>query len=105
MDWSGLIMGLQPDATGRTSPVKRWPSLLTSRSALVVLLAIAAGFSDTLGYVALGRVFTANMTGNTILLGLAIGQGHVQAALRSVAALVGFAFGVLLAEMITERCR
>jgi uncharacterized membrane protein YoaK (UPF0700 family) len=41
--------------------------------------------------------------GNTILLGLAIGQGHIQAALRSVAALAGFAFGVLLADMIVAR--
>lgn len=98
-------MRFQSGATGRISPVRRWPSPLATRSSLVVLLAIASGFSDALGYVTLGRVFTANMTGNTILLGLAIGQGHVQAALRSVAALVGFSFGVLLANMITERCR
>src|SRR5262249_55125597 len=98
-------MRFQPDATGQISPGGRWPSPLATRSALVVLLAVAAGFSDALGYVALGRVFTANMTGNTILLGLAIGQGHLQAALRSVAALVGFSFGVLLANMITTRCR
>jgi uncharacterized membrane protein YoaK (UPF0700 family) len=71
----------------------------------VVLLTIASGFADALGYVGLGRVFTANMTGNTILLGLAIGQGQVAATLRSVAALVGFALGVVLGTMLAVRPR
>ena len=71
----------------------------------MVLLAVAAGFSDALGYVGLGRVFTANMTGNTILLGLAIGQGEISAALRSVAALVGFVLGIALAGTIVARTR
>jgi hypothetical protein len=56
-------MRFQPDATGQTSPVGRWPSPLAARSGLMVLLTIASGFSDALGYVALGHVFTANMTG------------------------------------------
>jgi uncharacterized membrane protein YoaK (UPF0700 family) len=55
---------------------------LVIRSGLVVLLTIASGFSDALGYVALGHVFTANMTGNSILLGLAMGQVTVQAGLE-----------------------
>jgi uncharacterized membrane protein YoaK (UPF0700 family) len=96
-------MRFQPDATGHTSPAGRWPSPTVTRYGLTVLLTFASGFSDALGYVALGRVFTANMTGNTILLGLAIGQGHLQAALHSVAALAGFAFGVLLADMAVTR--
>jgi uncharacterized membrane protein YoaK (UPF0700 family) len=96
-------MRFQPDATGQLSPAGWWPSPMTTRYALVVLLSIASGFSDALGYVALGRVFTANMTGNTILLGLAIGQGHIPAALRSVAALAGYAIGILLAGMIVAR--
>ena len=82
-----------------------WHSPTATRNALVVLLAIAAGFSDALGYVGLGRVFTANMTGNTILLGLAIGQGEISAALRSVAALVGFVLGIVLAGTIVARTR
>jgi uncharacterized membrane protein YoaK (UPF0700 family) len=75
-------MRFQPDATGQTSPVGRWPLPLVTRSGLMVLLTIASGFSDALGYVALGHVFTANMTGNTILLGLAMGQVTVHAGLE-----------------------
>ena len=97
-------MSSQSDATS-VSVAGWWHSPTATRNTLVVLLAIAAGFSDALGYVGLGRVFTANMTGNTILLGLAIGQGEVAAALRSVAALVGFILGILLAGAIVARTR
>jgi uncharacterized membrane protein YoaK (UPF0700 family) len=93
------------DATPVISVAGWWPSPTATRDALVVLLTVASGFSDALGYLGLGRVFIANMTGNTILLGLAIGQGEVAAALRSVAALVGFILGVMLASMIAARTR
>src|SRR3546814_21085914 len=43
------------------------------------------------------------MTGNTILLGLAMGQAKVTAALRSCAALVGFVLGAVVAAAISER--
>jgi len=82
-----------------------WPSPTTTQHGLVVLLTIASGFADALGYVGLGHVFTANMTGNTILLGLAIGQGQVAATLRSVAALGGFVLGVVLGTMLAVRQR
>ena len=58
-------MSSQSDATS-VSVAGWWRSPTATRNSLVVLLAIAAGFSDALGYVGLGRVFTANMTGNTI---------------------------------------
>jgi uncharacterized membrane protein YoaK (UPF0700 family) len=51
---------------------------------------------DAISYLGLGHVFTAMMTGNTVLLGLSLGQGHVLAALRSILALVGFAAGVAI---------
>src|SRR3989454_10880597 len=43
---------------------------------MVLMLTWAAGSVDAISYLALDHVFTANMTGNTVLLGLAIGQGH-----------------------------
>jgi uncharacterized membrane protein YoaK (UPF0700 family) len=56
-------------------------------------LTLVAGSVDAVSYLGLGRVFTANMTGNLVLLGLAIGQGQALEALRSVVAFVGFAAG------------
>jgi uncharacterized membrane protein YoaK (UPF0700 family) len=63
------------------------------RDALLLGLTLVAGAVDAVSYLGLGRVFTANMTGNLVLLGLAIGQGQIPEALRSVVALVGFALG------------
>lgn len=63
------------------------------RDALLLALTLVAGSVDAVSYLGLGRVFTANMTGNLVLLGLAIGQGQALEALRSVVAFVGFAAG------------
>src|SRR5215467_10488321 len=72
------------------------------RDALLLALTAAAGWIDALSYVALGHVFTANMTGNLVLLGLAVGTGQAGGALRSVVALAGFAAGALLASALAR---
>lgn len=41
------------------------------RDSLLFLLAIAAGSADAWSYIGLGHAFVANMTGNTVLVGLA----------------------------------
>ena len=66
----------------------------TVRDAMLVSLSLTAGCVDAIGFLALGHVFVANMTGNTVLLGLAIGQWEWGAALRAVTALAGFIGGV-----------
>ncbi len=48
---------------------------------------------DAVSYLALGRVFTANMTGNTVLLGLSLVQGDADGAGRALVALGGFLAG------------
>jgi uncharacterized membrane protein YoaK (UPF0700 family) len=63
------------------------------RDGLLLGLTLVAGAVDAVSYLGLGRVFTANMTGNLVLLGLAIGQGQALDALRSVVAFLGFAAG------------
>ena len=65
---------------------------------LLLLLTCAAGAVDAISYLGLGHVFTAMMTGNTVLLGLAVGQGHLGAAVRSVVALIGFSLGVIVGQ-------
>jgi uncharacterized membrane protein YoaK (UPF0700 family) len=61
--------------------------------ALLLPLAAAAACVDAFSYLGLGRVFTANMTGNTVLLALAVAQRNVQRAIRSGVAVAGFAAG------------
>lgn len=70
---------------------------------MLLLLSLAAASLDAISYLGLGRVFTAMMTGNTVLLGLALAQGEVFAALRSILALIGFAIGVFVGAIIVER--
>jgi uncharacterized membrane protein YoaK (UPF0700 family) len=69
----------------------------------ILLLSWAAGSLDALGYLGLGHVFTANMTGNTVLLGLAVGQGQMLAALHSISALLGFVLGVSSGVVLVKR--
>jgi len=76
-----------------------------SRHTMILVLAWAAGSLDAIAYLGLGHVFTANMTGNTVLLGLALGQGQGEAALRSVVALGGFALGVATGVTIMSKDR
>ncbi len=73
------------------------------RNLLLLLLAGTAGAVDALSYVGLGRVFTANMTGNTVLLGLAVGQAEGLAVVRSSLAMVGFVGGVALGAGMAVR--
>ena len=72
---------------------------------MILVLAWAAGSLDAIGYLGLGHIFTANMTGNTVLLGLALGEGQGVAALRSVVALGGFALGVAIGATIVSKDR
>jgi uncharacterized membrane protein YoaK (UPF0700 family) len=71
----------------------------TPRRRLVLLLSGSAGYLDAVGYLTLG-LFTANMTGNTVLLGIAVGQGHLPAVARVVLALGAFLAGAAAAAAI-----
>jgi len=70
---------------------------------MLMLLTLAAASVDAISYLGLGHVFTAMMTGNTVLLGLALAQGEVLAAVRSILALIGFAIGAFVGAIIVER--
>jgi uncharacterized membrane protein YoaK (UPF0700 family) len=72
---------------------------------MLILLASVAGSVDVMSYYRLDHVFTANMTGNTILLGLSIGQGKLANSLHSLAALAGFITGAFIGAMIVENTK
>jgi uncharacterized membrane protein YoaK (UPF0700 family) len=63
----------------------------------LALLGFASGSMDALAFFNLGEVLPSAMTGNTALLGLALGQGHVIAASRPFVAFVGFLTGAAAA--------
>jgi uncharacterized membrane protein YoaK (UPF0700 family) len=78
-------------------------SVALGRDAMLLGLTWVAGSVDAVSYLGLGQVFTAMMTGNMVLLGLALAQGEVLAALRSILALIGFATGAFVSAIIVER--
>lgn len=69
------------------------------RDVLLVALTFAAGAVDAVVFLRLD-VFTAVMTGNIVLLGLAVGQGAFRNAFRSLVALTAYAAGVLAAARL-----
>lgn len=69
-------------------------SRLTTRG--LPVLAVVAAATDASSYMGLGQVFPANMTGNTVLLGIGIADGDWPAAERSVCALGGFVLAAIL---------
>lgn len=76
---------------------------LTIKMGLILALAFAAGYIDALSYLGLGHVFTANMTGNTVLLGIALAEFDVGAIRRSGIALAAFLVGAAAGAWIVER--
>jgi uncharacterized membrane protein YoaK (UPF0700 family) len=76
---------------------------------LLLTLTFSTGLVDAVSYLGLGRVFSANMTGNIVLLGFGIAGGFdlpiVAPIVSLVAFLVGAALGGMLADMLAPRHR
>ena len=84
-------------------PIEPMAGAVGGRNAMILVLTCAAGLVDAISYLELGHVFTAMMTGNTVLLALAIGQGEVMAALRSTLALTAFSLGAAGGALVLLR--
>lgn len=71
----------------------------TDRLHLVLMLALTftTGINDAVGYLGLDRVFTGNMTGNVVVLGMALAGGTHLPVLGPALALLGFMSGAAAA--------
>jgi len=65
--------------------------------AVLLLLTVVAGVVDAASFLGLGRIFTANMTGNVVFLGFAAAGAPGLSVARSSAALAAFAAGAVFA--------
>jgi uncharacterized membrane protein YoaK (UPF0700 family) len=70
------------------------------RELLVVVLAFVSGYTDGVGFLALGGVFTSVMTGNMVLLGLSAGQGDGEGVGRALGAILAFIAGAALGTQL-----
>jgi uncharacterized membrane protein YoaK (UPF0700 family) len=93
---------VEPAEDNLTEPL---PERIASRDVMLLVLTCAAGLVDAISYLEMGHVFTAMMTGNTVLLAIAIGQGEVMAALRSTLALIAFSVGAAGGAMVLRHGR
>ncbi|MBS0221332.1 MAG: DUF1275 domain-containing protein [Proteobacteria bacterium] len=72
-----------------------------SRPAIqAVVLALVAGIADAVGYLDMGGVFAANMTGNTVLAGIAAAGRSYQQAWHHLAPLAAFFAGAMLSRLL-----
>ena len=62
----------------------------------LLALTFTTGLVDAVSFLGLGHVFTANMTGNVVLLGFAVGGATGLSVARSLTSLVAFLIGAML---------
>jgi len=72
------------------------------RDVRLLMLAASAGSADGWSYFGLGHAFVANMTGNTVLLGLAVFQNHGD-LLHPAISLACYAAGAVIGSLLTGR--
>lgn len=78
-----------------------------ARMHLIMMLALTftTGIIDAVGYLGLDRVFTANMTGNVVILGMAIAQADGLPIVGPIVALVAFMIGAALGGALLRSAR
>src|SRR2546425_4212216 len=72
-------------------------------TALLLVLTITTGLIDAVSVLGLGRVFTANMTGNIVFLGFALAGVPGFSRPRSLAALAAFLVGAMIGGRLGAR--
>ncbi len=77
----------------------------TSRGTVVVLLALTltTGVVDAVSYIGLGHVFTANMTGNIVLLGFGLAGAGGLPVLAPLVSLGSFLLGARIGRALVAR--
>lgn len=104
-DMPTAMSGASDDRHAETQPEQ--DSILATqrrlRDRLLIALAAVAGYADAISYVALGQVFTANMTGSTVLLGLNLAQGNGLFALRAGVSIASFLAGVSIGAALVRQ--
>ena len=70
--------------------------------ALMLALTFSTGIIDAVGYLGLDRVFTGNMTGNVVILGMGLAGADDLALLGPAVALVSFMAGAVIGGRVLK---
>ena len=74
----------------------------TGKKTTTLVLTALGGFVDAVGYIALYQVFTANMSGNSVHVGMYLGQADLINLIRPVCAIGAYAVGVISTRIVME---
>lgn len=66
----------------------------------LIALTLAAGIADAVGYLTMGGIFAANMTGNTVLAGIAVAKHDYLRASHCIEPLISFFLGAILSRLL-----
>jgi uncharacterized membrane protein YoaK (UPF0700 family) len=94
-----------PSTTRGVAPGARRLSPAAIRDLLLVGLTFSSGAIDAISFLALGKVFTAFMTGNVVFLGLGVAGAGGPDEIRVLIAIAAFAAGVFVATRIVAASR
>jgi uncharacterized membrane protein YoaK (UPF0700 family) len=84
--------------------VDRQVNYVKARNWLLAALTVSSGAVDAISFLALGRIFTAFMTGNVAFLGMSIaGYPGAPGIVSVLASMAGFAGGIYIATKIVRR--
>jgi uncharacterized membrane protein YoaK (UPF0700 family) len=79
------------------------PQLGTGQKVAIALcLTGIGGFVDAVGYIALFQIFTANMSGNSVHLGMYLGEWNLSGLARPVCAISAYVTGMVLTRIAVE---
>jgi hypothetical protein len=92
IDLVGDLANLDTTMTERMSG----PVPVKAPVGILVAMTVVTGIVDAVSFLALGRVFTANMTGNLVLIGFAFAGAPGLSISRSALALLAFLSGAVL---------
>ena len=78
------------------SPAGAKAAVSARMTGLMLALTFSTGVVDAVGYLGLDRVFTGNMTGNVVILGMALVGGDDLPVVGPLVALAGFFLGAVI---------
>jgi uncharacterized membrane protein YoaK (UPF0700 family) len=91
---AGATASHDHQVTGTTAAAARTAQART-RDALMVALTLVTGATDAVAFTRLGNVFTSVMTGNMVLLGVAVGRGELSVLEHTGLAVASFIIGTV----------
>jgi uncharacterized membrane protein YoaK (UPF0700 family) len=89
--------------TAPSTPMQNIAANTATLTVALLALTFSTGLIDALSFIALGHVFTANMTGNIVFLAFAVAGVQGLSAAGSAASLLAFMAGALCGGLINVR--